>query len=227
MLVKAKTFLIFGVLPAAALQSIGAFIYFILLNGTIWAQPAYLIDKIVIVGVLIFWIFRHPPLPKFQLSKSVKDCLIGLSAGLIATTLIGLVAWINWETLLTAAPAINNRISNFSFLANYFAATAIIFSIFHSLFEEWYWRWFVGKGLELSLKPITAAILGSLAFTAHHVIILSQFFAWPLTIFFSFGVFLAGVIWSTLYAKTKNLTASWISHAMVDLIIFAIISRLI
>lgn len=222
-----KNFLLFGVLPVAVLQSIGAFVYFIVLNGTIWAQPAYLIDKAVIVGFLIFWIYRRPPLPKFKLSKSIKDCLIGLLVGLVATAIIILVAWFNWETLLAIAPAINNRISNFSFLANYFAATAIIFSIFHSLFEEWYWRWFVGKGLELSFKPITALIFGNLAFTAHHVIILSQFFAWPLTIFFSSGVFLAGVIWSTLYSKTKNLTASWISHAMVDLIIFAIISRLI
>lgn len=224
---QSKTFLIFGVLPIAILQSIGAYIYFVLLNGTIWAQPAYFVDKIVIIGLLIFWVFRHPPLPRFKLSKSAKDCLIGLSFGLFGAGIISLVAWINWETLLNVAPAIKDKISNFSLLANYFAITAIIFSFFHSLFEEWYWRWFVGKGLELSLKPITATLLGSIAFTAHHVIILSQFFAWPLTIFFSFGVFLAGVTWSFLYSKTKNLTASWISHAMIDLIIFIIISRLI
>lgn len=222
-----KSFLLFGVIPVALLQSIGAFIYFILLDGSPWAQTAYMADKAIIIGLLIFWVFRRPPLPKFQLTKSAKDCLIGSLIGLLMASVVSLVALINWDTLMLVSPIINEKISSFSLLANYFVATAIIFSIFHSLFEEWYWRWFVGKGLELSLKPITTTIFGSLAFTAHHIIILSQIFAWPLTIFFSFGVFLAGVIWSTLYSKTNNLTASWISHAMVDFAIFIVLLLLL
>lgn len=220
-------FFILGVLPAAALQSIGAFIYFILLSGPDWAQTAYLIDKIIIISLLAFWLVKRPPIISCKIFQSWSNVLLGCLIGLISIGFVGLVAWLSWPMLVTVAPEIKNKISNFSLLTNYFVMTAVAFSLIHSLFEEWYWRWFVNKGLELYFSSTWAMVIGSLAFTAHHVIILSQFFTWPITIFYSSGVFLAGVIWTKLYKITGNLAAPWAAHALTDLVIFAVIYQLI
>ena len=95
----------------------------------------------------------------------------------------------------------------------------------NSLLEEYFWRWFVFRRSEdvlgrrhLPLAVVAAGVL----FTAHHVIALSVYFDWRITALASLGVFIGGVTWSTLYLRTGNIYAGWVSHVWADLAIFGI-----
>ena len=48
-------------------------------------------------------------------------------------------------------------------------------SILHSLLEEYYWRWFIFGELKQYVPLVMAITLSSLAFMAHHVIVLYVF----------------------------------------------------
>jgi membrane protease YdiL (CAAX protease family) len=100
-----------------------------------------------------------------------------------------------------------------------FIVFALFFSVLHSLLEEYYWRWFVFRGLMLKLNWKTSALLGSLAFAGHHYLVLSQFFSLPLTLAFGTAVGVAGFIWCTAYYKTRTLLPSYLSHIAVDAVI--------
>ena len=93
---------------------------------------------------------------------------------------------------------------------------ATFISVFHSLLEEYYWRWFVFGQLHQLVKPVTAHLLAGLAFAAHHVVILSQFFGWGWG--FGLGAFvgIGGIIWSIMLIRQKSLIGIWVSHAIVD-----------
>jgi membrane protease YdiL (CAAX protease family) len=96
---------------------------------------------------------------------------------------------------------------------------AAFLSVFHSLLEEYYWRWFVYGRLRRHAPPSVALPLASLAFMAHHVIILAMFFPgrWlEMIVPLSLGVAAGGGLWCWLYEKTRNLYAAWISHACID-----------
>ena len=87
----------------------------------------------------------------------------------------------------------------------------------NSLLEEVVFRWYVEtrlKSIGIStavLLPISASI-----FTAHHIIVLSAYFSWPLVVLGSVGVFCGGLIWSLLRLTFTTVLPGWISHALVD-----------
>ena len=93
---------------------------------------------------------------------------------------------------------------------------AVFLSVLHSLLEEYYWRWFVFGGLHQMVSPVWAHILAGVAFMAHHVIVLLQYFPVPLTIFLSLMIGVGGVIWSWMYLRQKSLMGAWIAHIIVD-----------
>ena len=105
-----------------------------------------------------------------------------------------------------------------------FIVLGAFYAVFHSLLEEYYWRWFVFQRL-WRLWPLTPAIgLSSIAFMAHHVILMAVFFGWssPWTYFFSLSVAVGGAIWAWLYARSGSLYGPWLSHLLVDVAIFLI-----
>ena len=105
-----------------------------------------------------------------------------------------------------------------------FIALGAFYAVFHSLLEEYYWRWFVFQRLR-RLWPLTSAIgLSSIAFMAHHVILMAVFFGWssPWTYFFSLSVAVGGAVWAWLYARSGSIYGPWLSHLLVDAAIFLI-----
>jgi uncharacterized protein len=100
-----------------------------------------------------------------------------------------------------------------------FLAIALFVSIPHSLLEEYYWRWFVYGWLRRHLPIAAAMVISSLAFMAHHVIILSVYLPgqfWTLAVPFSLGVAGGGIVWAWLYERTGALYAPWLSHFLID-----------
>jgi membrane protease YdiL (CAAX protease family) len=95
----------------------------------------------------------------------------------------------------------------------------------HSLLEEYYWRWFVFGGLRLFLSLAPAMLLSSLAFMAHHVVVLYVYLPgkfWSAALPFALGIAAGGAVWAWLYERNGSLGAPWLSHLIIDAAIFAI-----
>jgi membrane protease YdiL (CAAX protease family) len=106
-----------------------------------------------------------------------------------------------------------------------FVQVALFICVVHSLFEEYYWRWFVFGGLKRHLPLGAAVAVSALGFTLHHVIILGVFFPgqfWWLALPLSLCVGIGGAFWAFLYHRSGSLYASWLSHALVDAAIMVV-----
>ncbi len=95
----------------------------------------------------------------------------------------------------------------------------------HSLLEEYYWRWFVFGQLRRLTTFLPAAVVSSLAFMAHHVVILAVYFPDYFVVAvlpFSLGIAVGGFVWAWLYERNGSVYAPWLSHLLVDAAIFVI-----
>ena len=100
-----------------------------------------------------------------------------------------------------------------------YLAIGAFLSLLHSLLEEYYWRWFVFGWLRRYVPVSLAIVLSSLAFMAHHVVILYVYFPdrfWTLALPFSLGVAFGGAVWAWLYHRSGSLLGPWVSHAIID-----------
>ena len=98
-------------------------------------------------------------------------------------------------------------------------------SVLHSFLEEYYWRWFVHAGLRDRLPWAAAITLSSVAFAAHHVVVLDVYFPgrfWTATVPFSLGVMVGGAIWAWGYDRTGSLAGPWAAHIGADIGLMAV-----
>ena len=102
---------------------------------------------------------------------------------------------------------------------------AVSYVIGHSLFEEYYWRWFV-FGQSRKLLPFwVAATLSSLAFMTHHVLLLFVYlpgYFWLAVVPLSLCIAVGGAFWCWLYERTGSVYAAWASHGIIDGAIFVL-----
>jgi len=104
---------------------------------------------------------------------------------------------------------------------------AVFYSAIHSLLEEYYWRWFVFGQLSRFCRIPTAIAVSSIGFAAHHVLVLGLYFGYSgpaafFTLLFTVAIVIGGAFWAWLYAASKSLASSWLSHGLVDAAIFSI-----
>ncbi len=207
---------------AILLPPLGAWMYFFLLAGSAWSQPVYTAVKVVMIIIAIVgWRAFGTGAMKRSFAFSRRSLALGVLYGLIiAAILLGLFSLFS-SALAPFASSVQSGAATL-IPAAYYLPVAIVFSLAHSLLEEWYWRGYVGASL-VEIVPHRGAILtAALAFTLHHIIILWQLFPGWWAVLMSFGVFVAGAFWMWLFRRTSSLVAPWISHAFADLAIFAI-----
>lgn len=102
---------------------------------------------------------------------------------------------------------------------------AVFIVVFHSLLEEYYWRWFVFGRLRRHVPLWPAILVSSLGFMAHHIIVLGVYFPehfWTLAMPFSLAVAIGGGVWAWLYNYSHSLVGIWLSHLIVDAAILAV-----
>ncbi len=104
---------------------------------------------------------------------------------------------------------------------------AVYWCTVNSLLEEYVWRWFVFTRCEALMPKMLAVIASGLFFTLHHIIALTAYFDWRITVLGSLGVFIGGATWSWIYLTYRNIYAAYVSHVFADVIIFWIGYRLI
>lgn len=219
-----------GLVFAMVYPSLLTWIYFSLLKDSpgVWQQAAFGIGKAVqfalpAVWVLLIarrklvWSAPQPGIMTLALAIGAAQIAVGLAlyalwlkpAGFFDEPTKEMLAKLHGFGLDTRAGLIG---------------LGVAYSLVHSLLEEYYWRWFVLRELEPALKPPGALAVSSIAFAAHHVIVLAGYFGWssPWTYLLTVSVALGGGIFGWLYQRSASLYAPWLAHACADAVIFLI-----
>jgi uncharacterized protein len=209
---------------AAVLPFGAAWIYFVLMAGDDRARFVYLGAKIVQFSLPLIWLWTVGGSLWVRPELSRSQVLWGVLSGLVMAG--GLVGWYG---LVVAGspiePAAQDRIT--ATLANFriqtplaYIGMAIGLSLLHSFLEEYYWRGFVFGRLSAWVSPLPAVFFSSLAFAAHHLLVIDRYVPpgqfWSLTIPATLAVAAGGAAWCWLYRRTGSLAAPWISHVVVD-----------
>ena len=108
-----------------------------------------------------------------------------------------------------------------------FLMVATFITILHSAMEEYYWRWFIYGHLRQMVGHWPGHLIAAVAFTGHHLVLMSVLFPLPLALFLSFLVGLGGLIWTLMYEWQGTVLGCWLSHLVVDAFIMIVGFRLI
>jgi membrane protease YdiL (CAAX protease family) len=213
---------------ALAFPTIVTLAYFVLLAGQSAGlqQAAYGVGKVIQFGFPLFWAVVFLREKTRWSPPDGRGVPMGLGFGLaVAATMLGLYyLWLRPAGLLEGADeAIRQKVVDLGLNTRWrYGAVAVFYAAFHSLLEEYYWRWFVFRQLRKQCTLATALVISSLGFMAHHVILMATFFGWtsPMTYAFSFAVAVGGAMWAWIYERSGTLYAPWLSHLLVDAAIF-------
>lgn len=216
---------------AILFPSLITWVYFVLLRSApaLIQQSAYGLGKVIQFAFPLIWVVCVAKTPVFRgrqqpITGIGLGSVLGLSVFVAALTLYTLVLRA-WPGLDTARQMAQAKVSGMGLDSIWkYSLMGLFYSVVHSGMEEYYWRWFVYSRLK-TLVGVTASIwISSLGFMAHHVIVLAFFFGptSPLAYLFSAAVAIGGAVWAWLYQRTGTIPAAWISHAIVDVVIFAI-----
>ena len=215
---------------AMVMPSVMTVLYFVLLPGTTVGRGLYLSMKILLVAwpLVATRLVLGEPLA-FRTGEggpsTLRVALVGLGIGIgIVAVMFLLMGTPLGEVVRQGATRIRTRLEGMGVL-DHFLVFALFLSLAHSLIEEVYWRWFVFGNLHRLTRPWMACLASAFAFSAHHVVVLSQFFPLWMATFLSLNVGLGGAIWSLLLVRQRSLLGAWLSHMVVDLGIMAIGAR--
>jgi len=215
---------------AAVLPSLVTLFYFVgLWDFPTWMQQvAYAGAKVVQFGFPLAWLIaverRRPRWPRHWWMGIGEG--VGFGALVLAGTLLLYHLWLGpWGVFEGPAAAMREKVAGMGIdtLAGY-VAFALFVSLVHALLEEYYYRWFLYGQLRRLMHPGLAVPLASVAFMAHHVIVLAMYFGWfsPWTWLFSAAVAIGGAYWAWLYERTGSLMGPWLSHILADVAIFTV-----
>jgi membrane protease YdiL (CAAX protease family) len=215
---------------ALALPTVGALVYFVAADpDDPLFRVAYAASKVIQFALPIVALLTFVPGRLKTVRASARGLPAGLAFGLV--TLIAIlgvyfVALRNGPHLSGVAEAVKGKVRGFGLHSPAgFAALAMFLSVIHSFLEEYYWRWFVHGGLRERLSQPVAVTVSSLAFAAHHVVVLYVYFPgrlWSATLPFTLAVAMGGAVWAWLYDRSGSLAGSWAAHALTDVALMAV-----
>ena len=210
-----------------------AWLYFVVLGGTgkpnAIQQASYAVAKTLQFAIpLFFCVVIARRWPSLRTPKT-EGLVLGLGFGLVvsAAMIAAYFGALRSSPLLAEAPGrIRQKLDEFGVSSGAaFLGLGLFIAVVHSFLEEYYWRWFV-FGQMRALMPVWAAVVvSSLGFMSHHVLIIHAYLPdrpWSGVLPASLGVAVGGAVWAWLYHKAGSLVAPWLSHALVDIALFAI-----
>lgn len=225
---------------AIVLPTIVTWIYFVLLknNSASMQQAAYSVGKSIQFMFPIAWVwffdrqFLHSrPRPATSQKKHFglgRDMWLGIGFSCLVVAAMFVVFFFllqSTDIASTLAEQVRAKTIGTGIDTTFkFLLLGTFYALCHSFLEEYYWRWFVFGYLRKHLSVAPSIVISSLAFMAHHVVLLGVFFGptSPLTYLFATAVGVGGAFWAWLYNATGLLRAAWISHLIVDAGIFTL-----
>jgi membrane protease YdiL (CAAX protease family) len=99
---------------------------------------------------------------------------------------------------------------------------AIYWVTVNSVLEEYVWRWFVVEKLEDIFPGKVAIVASALGFTFHHIVAMQIFLSPFVVVLAAAGIFIGGAVWSWCYIRYRSIWPCYVSHAIVDVAVFAV-----
>lgn len=222
---------------AMVFPTVMAWVYFVALGrpagegteGNLALQGAYAGSKVLQFSFPVLWV----GISERRLLRPARPSLRGVAAGLAFGLFVGVaMVWLYHAALhrhLVAAGTpekLRGKVAEFGAATPAgFVLLAVFIAGVHSLLEEYYWRWFVFGGLKRHTSVATALTLSSLAFMAHHVVVLNVYLPGRFlsaTVPFALCIAAGGAAWACLYERTDSIYAPWLSHLVIDVAIMAV-----
>jgi membrane protease YdiL (CAAX protease family) len=211
---------------AMMLPSGFAYFYFVALAANENGKPnaalqlAYPASKIVQFGLSLIILYFMGTTTKTTATPR-GGLRLGMMFGFVAATAIIVAAQLLRDSVLVDVPSrVTQKVAEFGTATPLrYCALAVFLSCAHSLFEEYYWRWFVHARLRKWLAFAPAAALSNLAFAAHHLFVLDFYLPgrfWSAAVPFTLAIAIGGAVWAWLYERSGSLLGPWLSHMIVD-----------
>jgi len=181
----------------------------------------YFGSKIVVNAIPILWVFGVER-QRFRFKPPTKRAIVhGLCSGVSIG--VGIVAlYFYCFAGRVDVSGLRERVGAYG-AENHFFLFAIFLCVFNSGLEEYYWRWFVFRGLRRSMNRPAAIVLSAAGFTLHHIVVLTACFPQTgLVAVLCVGVFAGGCIWAMMYESLDDFFGPWISHLFVDAAIMVV-----
>ncbi len=182
----------------------------------------FVLSKTLLIIIPLYWYFKLEN-REFSWSpvKNKNDLLVGFVFGIAMSAAIA-IAWflfgdkIDQNSLreLLEGSGLTNPII--------YLSLTLYWIFINSLLEEFVFRWFIFEKFETALGSNYALFLSAGAFTLHHTIAMMYMFPISLNILASIGVFIGGLLWSWLYLRYRSIWVVFLSHAIVDVVMFSI-----
>ncbi|MFA9477716.1 CPBP family intramembrane glutamic endopeptidase [Phycisphaerales bacterium AB-hyl4] len=204
------------------MPSIGVFLAMIAMPDTAVGKGVWTFSKIWLALFPLAW-FLLIERGRIRMPRPTRA---GLLAGVVTGSII--VAGIGLGYLLIGRHIIDETIVREQAIAVgltsplLYLGMAVYWCTINSLLEEYVWRWFVFTRCEAIASRYVAVGLSALFFTLHHIIALSVFFDFGITVIASLGVFVGGATWSWIYLRYRDIWGAYVSHLFADVIIFGI-----
>jgi hypothetical protein len=202
--------------------SIGVLAGMVIAPDQVWGKVVFFISKIWILLLPLIWLTCIDR-QKLSLSKPIYGGF-GIAAGL--GILISLVIFVLYFTAgkYLIEPQMLKDMAARTALSNpaIYLAGAAYWILINSVLEEYVWRWFVFRQCNVLMSSRAAIAVSAVCFTLHHILAMQVYFSWLLVIIASLGIFIGGALWSWCYLKYKSIWPGYVSHAIVDIAIFAI-----
>jgi membrane protease YdiL (CAAX protease family) len=219
-----------AVLVALVLPTAITWLYFF--EAQSWSKEAQLgvfsVVKTVQFALPIVWVWLVQKARPALRWPGMRGVGMGLAFGAAVSCAMFALYWgvlRGSDLVATATPAIRAKVTGagLNSLAAY-VAVGVFYSLLHSLLEEYYWRWFVYGQLRRWTSLLTANVVSSLGFMAHHVLVLGFYFKFdnPATYVLASCIAIGGAVWAWLYQRSGSLLGTWLSHLLIDAAIFTI-----
>lgn len=220
-----------ALIPAMTLPFVGSLFYFVLFSDHAFARILYVLTKVFTLVwplLAVRWMFGESwPRVDTTAIRHRKALPMGiLLGGGIVGAMFALMQTPVGEVVLGGANDIQAKTQSLGVL-DYYWTFALFLSVAHSFLEEYYWRWFVYGRLKDVVPEGLAHALAGLAFSAHHIVVTTQYFPFGWGVLFGALVGVGGMIWSWMYWRQRTLAGCWISHMIVDLGMLALGHRII
>ena len=210
-------------LVAALLPTFAAWLYFVVWAHTPWMRVLYAAAKVVqgALPLLGWWVLRMERRPAWAARPGAALAGIFSGGAIGAVVLLAFAGPLPaWLPLDEAAARIHRLLGDFGAATPLrYLLLALALSVAHSLFEEYYWRWFLLGQLALRLPFAASLPLASLAFASHHWIVVDSFLGGGhrvTTTLLTLMVAMGGGLWGWLFHRHRSLLAPWLSHLLVD-----------
>lgn len=184
-------------------------------------QIVFALCKLWLLALPVVWLVcierQRPAIPRWRAAGLPAAVLTGIAMFVVIVATYALFGhWIDSTAMAAQIAAVG-----FGTPAVYLLA-ALYWCTVNSILEEYVWRWFVFTRCEALLPQGPAALVAGGLFTLHHVVALSFYFDWRVSLLGALGVFIGGTIWSWVYLRWRNIYAAWLSHVFADVAVFGI-----